>query len=472
MRLQRRVLAYLALAAVASCVLTVAVGVVLVRRQIASQRLSALETQADVVAELGGAPGALTPGNHVYLVGSGHPKRLGPRRRIVVLDALPSGPGQGTVDVAGRSLIYAARLTPTGEVVLLRSAAVAFSEWRPFLGSLLLAGLGGILLAAILSFLLARRLTRPIGELAAATRRLAGGEPEVAVPVRGDDELGELGAAFNDMSGQLSRAREAQGRFLESVSHELRTPLTSIRGYAEALDEAAVAPAEAARVIGSEADRLERLVADLLELARFGRSGFSVARDPVDLAGVAREVVERHARRARDIGIDLSLSATAESWVLGDHDRILQAVSNLIENALRVTPAGGSVAVSAGPGEIAVTDTGPGLQEQDIPHAFERFYLYGRYRSERPVGSGLGLAIVRELISAMGGSVTASSPPRSGAFSGSDPPQGGAFSGSSPPRSGAFPDSTPPRAGGAEFTIRLPATPARSARPDAVRPFA
>ena len=277
MRLQRRVLGYLAAAAIASCVLTVGVGVVLVRHQIAKQKLSTLEAQADLVAAVGGAPAALTPGDHVYRVGSGRPRRLGRRAQALVLGALPSaGSGQGTIDVAGRSLIYAARLTPTGKIVLIRPASIAFSEWRPFMGSLVLAGLGGILLAAVLSFLLARRLTRPIGELSAATRRLAKGETGVAVPVRGDDELADLGASFNEMSDELSRAREAQARFLESVSHELRTPLTSIRGYSEALEEGAIAPAESARVIGAEADRLERLVTDLIDLpgsaARTSRS--------------------------------------------------------------------------------------------------------------------------------------------------------------------------------------------------------
>ncbi|MGH2885588.1 MAG: sensor histidine kinase, partial [Solirubrobacteraceae bacterium] len=371
--------------------------------------------------------------------GSGRPRRLGPRAQAVVLAALGDAvPGQGTIDVAGRSLIYAARPTPAGEIVLIRQGNIAFAEWRPFMGSLLLAGLGGVLLAVALSYLLARRLTRPIGELSAATRRLAHGEAGVSVPVHGDDELADLGTSFNEMSDELSRAREAQGRFLESVSHELRTPLTSIRGYAEALEEEAIAPAESARVIGAEADRLERLVADLLDLARFGRSDFSVAREPVDLAGVVEQSVERHLPRARDMGLELSGASRSDSWVLGDHDRILQAVSNLIENALRITPAGGSVSVDAAPGQITVRDTGPGLDPHDIPKAFERFYLYGRYRSERPVGSGLGLAIVQELISAMGGTVEASTPP----------------------------------GGGAAFSIRLPSIPARSALPDAVRPSA
>lgn len=440
MRLQRRVLGYLALAAIASCALTVAVGVVLVRRQIASQRLSALESQADLVAVVGGPPAALAPGAHVYRVGTGRARRVGRRLTAAVLAAVPAaGSAQGTIDVDGHSLMYAARPTPAGRIVLVRAAAVAFSEWRPFIGSLLLAGLGGTLLATVLSFLLARRLTRPIGELSGAARRLAAGEGEVAVPVRGRDELAELAEAFNEMSAELARARQAQARFLESVSHELRTPLTSIRGYAEGLEEDAIGPHEAARVIGAEAGRLERLVADLLELARVGREDFAVGREAVDLADVVLHAVERHRPQARELAVELTGSAEDSSVVLGDEDRILQAVSNLIENALRLTPAGGSVAAHARAGEITVRDTGPGLAAEDIPRAFERFYLHGRYRSERPVGSGLGLAIVRELVGAMGGSVEA-----------------------------AAPDG-----GGAQFTIRLPPAPAaRSAPPDAVRPSA
>jgi two-component system, OmpR family, sensor kinase len=440
MRLQRRVLGYLALAAIASCTLTVLVGVVLVRRQIASQRLTALEAQAELVATVGGPAGALQPGDHVYAVGTGRARRVRRGAAVAILAAIPaSAASQGTINVAGRSLQYASQPTLTGRIVLVRPASIAFSEWRPFIGSLLLAGLGGTLLAVALSFLLARRLTRPIGELSAASRRLAAGATDVAVPVRGDDELAELGAAFNDMAGELARARQAQARFLESVSHELRTPLTSIRGYGEALAEEAIAPAEAARVIATEAGRLERLVADLLELARVGREDFAVRRQPVDLAEVVRQAVDRHRPQARELSVELSAPPVPEgSWVQGDEDRILQALSNLIENALRLTPAGGTVEVGARPGELTVRDTGPGLEPQDIPRAFERFYLHGRYRSERPVGSGLGLAIVRELVSAMGGSVEASTPV----------------------------------GGGAQFAIRLPPVPARSARPDAVQPFA
>jgi len=406
MTLQRRVLAYLALAAIASCALTVGVAIVLVRHRVAAQRMSTLVAETDAIAD---GAGALLSGERVYRVGPRPVHRVVPRLQANVLAAIPSaGDAQGTAQVDGRAFIYAARATIAGgRVVLIDSAGLAFAQWRPFLGSLVLAGLGGALLAVLLSYLLARRLSRPIGQLAAATRRLAAGEQAVAVPIAGEDELADLGRAFNEMSLELARARDAQRGFLESVSHELKTPLTSVRGYAEALEEGAVPPVEGARVIASEADRLQRLVGDLLDLARLGRAGFSVARERIDLGSVAARAVERHRPQARELYVTLSKAQSNGAWALGDEDRVLQATSNLIENALRLTPPGGSVIVRAGPGEIAVRDTGPGLAAEDIPRAFERFYLHDRYRSERPVGSGLGLAIVKELAGAMGGSVEA-----------------------------------------------------------------
>jgi signal transduction histidine kinase len=414
--LQRRVLGYLALAAVVTCALTVGVAIILVRHRVATQRMTALEAQAALVAVAGGAPGALTAGDHVYRVGAGHPTRARPVVARAVLGAIGTrGDGQGTIQVDGHSLLYAARTTALGRVVLVRSARLAFAEWRPFLTSLILAGLGGLVVAALLAAVLARRLTRPIATLAGATQRLAAGESGVGVPVQGEDELADLGRSFNDMSAELERAREAQRAFLESVSHELKTPLTSIRGYAEALEEGAVAPTEGGRIIAAEADRLERLVFDLLDLARLGRAGFSVVRRPVDLGQVADAVVARHQPRARDLGIALTAERQADAWGLGDEGRLLQATSNLVENALRLTPASGTVTVAAAAGRIAVRDTGPGLAAEDVPRAFDRFYLYDRYRSERAVGSGLGLAIVKELSRAMGGQVTAAARPQGGA---------------------------------------------------------
>jgi two-component system sensor histidine kinase BaeS len=210
------------------------------------------------------------------------------------------------------------------------------------------------------------------------------------------------------MTEQLAASRQAERDFLLSVSHELKTPLTAIRGYSEGLADGAFEPDEAARVISLEASRLERLVRDLLDLARMHRSEFSVQGEPVDLAEVAREAVRRHEVAARAFGVEL-IAVGDEAWVAGDADRVLQIASNLVENALRETPAGGVVTVRAEPGRLLVADTGPGINAADLPHAFERFYLYDKADKDRPLGSGLGLAIVKQLATAMGGEVSVQS---------------------------------------------------------------
>ena len=329
---------------------------------------------------------------------------------------LRSGRGvQGRVRINGDKTLFAARLVNRKALVLLRPAGLRSSDWLPFLEGLLLAGLLGASLAAVASVLLARRIARPVRRVAEASRSLAAGTSPAPVPVESRDELGSLAASFNDMADQLARAREAEKSFLLSVSHELKTPLTAIRGYAEGLREGAVDAEEAGDILAREAGRLERLVHDLLDLARMNRSEFAVHRDPIDLAEVAREAARRYGQQAEEYGVLLEVDAEHPSPARGDADRALQVLSNLVENALRSTPSGGTVRVSAGPGELAVSDTGQGLAAEDLPRAFERFFLYSRCAgSGRGVGSGLGLAIVKELSEAMGGSVAVESAVGSG----------------------------------------------------------
>jgi two-component system sensor histidine kinase BaeS len=270
----------------------------------------------------------------------------------------------------------------------------------------LIAGAVGAGVAALLAFLLARAITRPIKRVALATRRLAGGESHEPLPAGGPEELEQLAAGFNHMADELAKARDAERAFLLSVSHELKTPLTAIRGHAEALSEEVLTPVEAGGVIAREAARLERLVRDLLDLARLNhRRGFSVERAELDLGEVVQETALRYEAQARVYDIELVASAEPGARALADHDRVLQVLSNLVENALRITPPGGSVSVSAEPGRLVVSDTGPGLDEDELPRAFDRFYLYDRYASERKVDTGLGLAIVKELVDAMDGAV-------------------------------------------------------------------
>jgi two-component system sensor histidine kinase BaeS len=167
-------------------------------------------------------------------------------------------------------------------------------------------------------------------------------------------------------------------------------------------------------------------VSDLLDLARMSQSSFSIREEPVELAAVVREVVQRHAARAEDLGVRLAAVSSLAGSVRGDEDRLVQAVSNLVENALRCVPRGGVVTVKATAAEVIVEDEGPGLLAEDLPHAFERFYLHNRSKSDLSVGSGLGLAIVKELVERMGGTVSVRS----------EIGQGTAFTVSLPPASG------------------------------------
>jgi len=279
-------------------------------------------------------------------------------------------------------------------------------DFRRYLGALLIAGGAGALLAAAVAALLARRMTLPLRELGAAAGELAEGRRPEPVSGGGTEELDDLADSFNRMADQLALARDAERTVLLSVSHDLRTPLTSIRGYAEGIEDGTVEPREAAAVVGREAGRLERLVGDLLSLARLRQGVLEVRREAVDLAAVGREAEERLRPSATEAGVTVAVEATAAAPATADHGRTLQVVSNLLENAIRVSPPGGAVTVEARPGEVRISDQGPGISEEEIPRAFERFHLRAVAGRGSPEGAGLGLAIVRELSEAMGGSVT------------------------------------------------------------------
>jgi signal transduction histidine kinase len=271
------------------------------------------------------------------------------------------------------------------------------------------AGLGCVL-AAVVAALLARNIARPVLRVVRASSRLAEGRDPGTLPLDGSRELRSLAESFNTMATQLACARSAERSFLLSVSHELKTPLTAIRGYSEALDEGVLTPERAVKVIRTEAARLERLITDLINLARLDQRRFEVHPQTVDLGDILCETAERHAARARELGVRLELERRDDpAPAVADRDRLLQAVSNLIENALRCSPPGGAVTLAAAAGELTVQDTGPGIAPDEEPRAFDRFFLYRRYGGQRPVGTGLGLALVRELVQAMSGDVDVAS---------------------------------------------------------------
>jgi two-component system sensor histidine kinase BaeS len=415
--LRKRLFQAIALIVVLCIGLTLAVGLILTRRAVDEATLQDVAHQAALIAQR----------ERVALKAFTYLKSLKPyfarqheTYRLGAADLPPAAQArlrrnrraQGSTTIGGHAYFFAAEPDVQGKtLVLLRSKSVTKSQWAPFGYSLLIAAGAGGVLAAVAAFLLARRISRPIRRVADAAGSLARGTDPEPLPVEGAAELVVLATAFNDLARQLARARESERSFLLSVSHELKTPLTAIRGYAEALQDGAVGAREAAETVAREAARLERLVGDLLDLARMNRTDFSVHTGEIDLAEVAEDAVRRYQPQADAFGVLLVGASDGAAPAIGDADRVLQVVSNLVENALRLTPPGGEVRVVTEAGSVRVEDTGPGLESEERAHAFERFYLHERYGRERPVGTGLGLAIVKELTEAMGGSVEVESEP-------------------------------------------------------------
>ena len=353
-----------------STVVMLAVGAALTRRSLDHDSRSALDRQVElIVAQHAANPlpaGETTLGRFLAteqeslaILTPAQAELLLPDKAAAELRS--TGQADGTVDVRGEPFMYAARLGSGDAIVLLRSTRNQSDDWQPFLVGLALAALVGAVLAAIVAFLLARAVARPVTRVAEASRRLAEGESPDELPIEGSTELRQLSAAFNELSEELHRAQDAERAFLLSVSHELKTPLTAIRGHAEGLADGVVAPARAGEVIEREAHRLERLIRDLLDLARLRRRRFDVTLMATDLGEVANEALARHTHQAHDYGVNLVLRIDPPAGAIADAGRCLQALSNLVENAIRSTAEGGTVEIVASEGRLAVIDDGPGL---------------------------------------------------------------------------------------------------------------
>ncbi len=313
-------------------------------------------------------------------------------------------------------LLVEARPTPAGGLVLAQRRGDAVALGGQALRDLtILLVITGVV-AVLLGLLVAWRLARPLKRTAAAATALAQGSRDVAIPETGPREVAEVAASVNRLAGALSHSEARQREFLLSVSHDLRTPLTAITGYAESLADGVVPPerlSSVGAVIGDEARRLERLVADLLDLARLDAQEMRMRPAPVDLRAVVDGAAETWRHRCDQVGVPFRAEVGDEPVVaFVDSQRLRQALDGLLENALRVTPAGSPVVVAArrDPGDVAVLevrDGGPGLTDDDLPVAFERSALYERYRGIRQVGTGLGLAIVHRIVERLGGTVEA-----------------------------------------------------------------
>jgi two-component system OmpR family sensor kinase len=282
------------------------------------------------------------------------------------------------------------------------------------------AGLVAMVLSLFVALGLARWIGGPLQALVSASRRMPETKP---LTVQGPHEVQELTHAFNVMSSRVLSAQKAQREFVANVSHELKTPLTSIQGFAQALQDGTADSPEmrqqAASVIQQEAERMHRMVLNLLDLARLDAGTLDLERTPVDIPALLHSVVEKFAPQARAAGVTLRVDAAPLPSVTGDGDRLAQVFTNLVDNALKFTPAGGSVDLharaSASGVQVDVADTGVGIPAESVAHIFERFYQADPSRPGGQMhGAGLGLAIVSEIVRAHGGKISVRSAPGKG----------------------------------------------------------
>ena len=330
------------------------------------------------------------------------------RDAVVTFEFTP--PGDDRVLLAAAQPVQLVRGTePFGWLVVAKPVTELREQWLTLLGRLVLALAAGIALGALLFWWLSRRLTDPVLALTRATQDVAAGRYDVEIPEsKGTDEVSLLSDRFRRMVEKLAEAEKLKRSFLMSVSHELRTPLTAIRGHVEALREGVVSEPDQVQgsldIIAAETDRLERLVGDVLDLAKLQAHRFTVRHEEVDLGRVLDHAYGAFAEEARRREIDYRVDAHGEPPVIvSDGDRVLQVISNLLSNAFRWTPDGGRIdlrlASANGTVRVDVVDSGPGVGAADRERIFEPFV------SQDADGTGLGLPIARELAVALGGRV-------------------------------------------------------------------
>jgi signal transduction histidine kinase len=304
-----------------------------------------------------------------------------------------------------------------GALIVAKPKAELTDRLTSLLARLAAAFLGGLLVAGALAWYLSHRITRPVLALSRAADEVARGSYDVTVPeVPGGGEIAHLSERFAGMAERLREAEDLERNFLMTVSHELRTPLTAIRGHVEALREGLLKDAESQEasleVVAAEAARLERLVGDVLDLAKLDAHRFTVLHEEVDMARLVDQVYAAFGEEARRRRIEYHHEIGAQPVIVTDGDRVLQIISNLLANAFRWTPDGGridlSLAQENGRVSVRVADTGPGIGPEERDRIFRPFW------TRDGGGTGLGLAIARELALALGGRIDLQSEPGRG----------------------------------------------------------
>jgi len=284
----------------------------------------------------------------------------------------------------------------------------------------LVAGAGALFIALLGGYLIAGRLARRVQRLEGAAEEVAAGRFVAPLPVDSEDELGQLTRAFNEMQGKLERVDRARREFIANASHELRTPIFSLGGFVELLQDEELddeARAEFLQAVAEQVERLQKLATDLLDLSRLDAGSLDLTAESVDLVALADSVAKEFVPALDAHGSKLAVElGTGRVEAVCDPDRVAQIMRILLDNALRHTPPGTDVEISAGREDghvrIAVADAGPGLEDATRRHAFDRFFT-----ADGASGSGLGLAIAKELAERMDGGITLTSRPGRTVFS-------------------------------------------------------
>jgi signal transduction histidine kinase len=377
--------------------------------------------------------------NNVYILLAGSKDEIlrqitpGQTANPIPEDSLPKDietATQGSFETSdGRTYLFAAytygRLSLSSEtristiyVATPRSGSLVI--WASLIRPLLFSGVIALVVSLVIAAILARSVYRPLKQVSGAAQRIARGEYDQKVPEDGPREYRELAANFNNMAEKVEQSQRQLRHFVADVSHELKSPITSIQGFAQALVDGTAGDEKtrqkAARIINDESRRLRRQVEELLELSRMQSGQLPMIREPVEIDELLERCRELFGIQAEERNITLEVKAESPATVTGDVDRLEQLFGNLLDNAIKNSHAGGRVRITAaatGDGNIAigVSDSGPGIPPEQIPHVFERFYQVTGVRT----GVGLGLAIAREIALAHHGTIEVLSEPGAGA---------------------------------------------------------
>jgi signal transduction histidine kinase len=306
--------------------------------------------------------------------------------------------------------------TPVYQAVIAIPRSELASAWLDLVPRLALAGAISLTVSFLVSFFISRSISGPLARITQASKQMARGNYDVHIPIRGQDEVGRLAEAFNQMAREVSASQRMMKDLLGNVSHELKTPLTSIHGFSQAIVDGVVTDPddvkEYSQTIHNEAERMRDLVEDLMLLSQIESGQMRMQPKKVDLRALLEGTLERFQWSIREAGIRTGIHVERVPDVWADERRLEQVFSNLLQNAVRHTPPNGMITITGktlkdGAVSIGVHNTGSVIPEDDLPRVFERFFQVDRARTRKGGSSGLGLSIVKEIVEAHGGTVRA-----------------------------------------------------------------